>query len=191
MLLTIAQQTQRLKTLTNQMLSSAQQVAEREPLELRTVDLMQLVATVVVEVRPTLYNHTLEFTAGAPLPVAADAVKLSQAVQHLLSNAVKYSPHGGVVAIEVADRGDSATIVVSDAGMGVPASALPHIFERFYRAANINPLEISGFGIGLYLARQIVEQHGGTLGVESTEGTGSRFTITLPLGAPSESATPG
>src|SRR5262249_14012287 len=117
-----------------------------------------------------------------------DAVRLERVLTNLVGNAIKYSPDGGPVAIELASEVDEqargwAVIRVRDQGVGIPALDRPHVFERFRRGANVER-HIAGTGIGLFGSRQIVEQHGGTISVESEEGVGSTFTVRLPLGAP-------
>jgi len=93
---------------------------------------------------------------------------------------VKYSPRGGEIAVEVAAAGGAAVLVVRDSGVGIPAADLPHVFERFRRAGNVAD-RIAGTGLGLAGAKEIVEQHGGSIAVESVEGRGSAFTVRLPL----------
>jgi len=101
---------------------------------------------------------------------------------NLVSNALAYSPRGGAVTVTVdRERDEWAILQVSDHGLGIPATDLPHIFERFHRGGNVAG-RIAGSGIGLAAVRQIVEQHGGTITVESREGKGSTFTVRLPLG---------
>src|SRR6185437_7751791 len=104
----------------------------------------------------------------------------------LLSNAIKYSPRGGVIRVALRHEGAPeagwAVVSVQDGGIGIPAVDLPRIFDRFYRAGNV-ALATSGSGIGLTSARQIVEQHGGTITVESTENVGSTFRVRLPIAA--------
>jgi signal transduction histidine kinase len=123
-------------------------------------------------------------TALAELIGEWDGVRLRRVLDNLLSNAIKYSPAGGPVLVTVAreqiDGGAYAVLAVQDHGVGIPAADLSHIFERFHRASNVQG-RISGTGIGLASARQIVEQHGGDLTVRSTEGQGSVFTVLLPL----------
>ncbi|MGZ3665906.1 MAG: sensor histidine kinase, partial [Ktedonobacterales bacterium] len=82
---------------------------------------------------------------------------------------------------------DHVSISVADRGMGIPEDVLPHLFERFYRAPAVRSEHISGMGIGLYIVREVVSLHGGTVTVESKQGKGSTFTIHLPLVAPAES----
>ncbi len=84
-----------------------------------------------------------------------------------------------------------ARIAVADQGIGIPAADLPHLFTRFYRAGNAERLHINGFGIGLYVAREIVHLHGGEITVDSEEGKGSTFTIQLPLAAAGKNAQSG
>ncbi|GAB4436022.1 MAG: ATP-binding protein [Chloroflexi bacterium OHK40] len=162
--------------------------AERHELTagLEPVDLVALARRQVELLHATLDRHQLHvIVPEAPLMVLGDPRRLQQVIDNLLSNAVKYSPEGGPLTIEVR-RGDGmACLSVTDTGIGIPADALPHIFERFYRAPNADPRLISGFGVGLYLAHEIVAAHGGELRVASREGEGSTFTLCLPL-APSQ-----
>lgn len=109
-----------------------------------------------------------------------DPSRLERALTNLLTNAVKYSPEESPIAVSVAVEDGTAVIVVTDRGIGIPAGDLPFIFERFYRGSNV-PRESSGAGVGLAGVRQIVEQHDGTIEVESVEGEGSTFTIRLPI----------
>ena len=103
---------------------------------------------------------------------------------NVLSNAVKYSPNGGTITVSVSREdhppGPRAVVTVRDQGLGIPAADLPRVFERFHRGQNVVG-QIRGTGIGLSGSRQIVEQHGGTIGVESQEGAGATFTVRLPL----------
>ena len=103
---------------------------------------------------------------------------------NLIANAIKYSPEGGPIRIEVGpaeqDGASWAVLRVSDRGIGIPADDLPRIFDRFYRGSNVTG-RIQGTGLGVSGARLIVEQHGGRVTAESVEGTGSTFTVWLPL----------
>jgi signal transduction histidine kinase/DNA-binding response OmpR family regulator len=156
-------------------------------LERAPVDLAALVQRVLEESRPLHEAHALSYAGvDAPLLVLGDALRLEQIVLNLLENAVKYSPRGSAVQVATGREFDQARVTVSDQGMGIPAQALPHIFERFYRADNIDPRQVSGIGIGLSVVREIVELHGGRIAVESQEGQGSTFTVYLPLLPPAE-----
>ena len=113
--------------------------------------------------------------------VNGDAMRLEQVLDNLVQNAIKYSPGGGSVKVRIEQQSDKACLWVTDEGIGIPHKAVPHLFERFYRAPNVDPQQITGMGIGLYVVKEIVQLHGGTIMVESTEGVGSTFRICLPL----------
>jgi len=113
----------------------------------------------------------------------SDAFRITQLLENLVENGVKYSPLGGDVRLKVWADDERAHISVSDQGIGIPAHDLPHIFERFYRAANVDDRQFAGMGLGLFICRGIVEQHGGRIHVSSQPGAGSCFQIELPLAA--------
>jgi two-component system sensor histidine kinase ResE len=114
-----------------------------------------------------------------------DEVRLQRALSNLVDNAIKYSPRGGEIVIgleSVSGHGhEQAKVTVTDEGIGIPESDLPHVFDRFYRAANVTTTSIHGSGIGLAGVRQIIQQHGGSITITSEEGAGSEVTILLPL----------
>jgi signal transduction histidine kinase len=157
------------------------------PLDLRRrpTDLVAAAYQAVGEHQPTTTRHRLQVHAAVPSLVGSwDAARLDRVLANLLSNAIKYSPAGGTITVELLrehdDNGDWAVLRVRDQGMGIPAADVPHVFERFHRGRNVGG-QIRGSGIGLAGVRQIVEQHGGTIAVESQEGVGSTFTVRLPL----------
>jgi PAS domain S-box-containing protein len=158
-----------------------------QPLELdrHPTDLMGLIHRVVAQVQQTTTGHTIDVQAAVPELIGNwDAPRLERVLGNLLGNAVKYSPAGGDVSVEVGHEEDGGQawvcVAVRDRGVGIPAADLPHIFEPYHRAANVAG-RFPGEGIGLAGARQIIEQHGGRIHVESEEGQGSTFTIQLPL----------
>lgn len=116
-----------------------------------------------------------------PAPVVAtfDPDQIQQAAAILLDNAVKYTPEGGTVEVVVRNNDTTVELVVADNGAGIAAEHLPHIFDRFYRVDQARTA--GGAGLGLAIARQIAEQHGGTIAVSSQVGRGSRFTLRLPV----------
>jgi signal transduction histidine kinase len=122
---------------------------------------------------------------NAPLaPLSGDYDRLLQVVTNILSNSIKFTPRGGAVHVAVRQvTGPRAQIVVeiSDTGMGIAAGDLELIFEKFRRSDDQLASAIEGTGLGLAIARQIVEHHGGRIWAESTPGSGSVFTVTLPL----------
>lgn len=113
--------------------------------------------------------------------VLADADRVAHVFSNLLGNALKYTPAGGQVRVTAEPGERAVAFVVSDTGSGIPEGALPRIFERFYRAPE-QPNGAKGAGLGLAIAKEIVEAHGGTIDVASSQGNGSQFTFTLPRG---------
>jgi signal transduction histidine kinase len=157
------------------------------PLDLdsRPTDLVALARQIAAEYQQGHEQHQIRVEAAVPELIGAwDEARLERVLRNLVGNAIKYSPEGGEVALEVAPEdgaaGPWAVVVVQDHGVGIPAGDVPHIFERFRRGQNVAE-RISGTGIGLASARQIVQQHGGTIAVVSQEGHGSTFTVRLPL----------
>ncbi|MDR0298931.1 MAG: PAS domain S-box protein [Streptococcaceae bacterium] len=109
-----------------------------------------------------------------------DISKMSQVVDNILSNAVKYSPNGGTVTVTLSVTPAQLIIKISDQGMGIPAKDLPKIFDRFYRVDKARTHDAGGTGLGLAIAYDIIKLHGGTVGVKSVEGLGTEFAIVLP-----------
>ncbi len=118
---------------------------------------------------------------NTPLPAYGDRVRLVQVLQNLIRNAIRHTPEGGIILIsaEPADDGDDITLHVSDTGGGIPFEHLPHVFDRFYRADAARSQGQGGAGLGLAIARSLVERMGGTISVESDPGEGASFTIRL------------
>jgi PAS domain S-box-containing protein len=150
-------------------------------LELVDVDMIALVRAAIEELAYDTERHPIQLTTDlASLAGTGDPVRLKRVLTNLLSNAIKYSPDGGPISVQVEGGDDWAAIHVQDQGLGIPAADVPYIFERFRRGSNVVG-RIPGEGLGLAGARQVVEQHGGTLQVHSTEQLGSTFTVRLPL----------
>lgn len=142
------------------------------------------VAAMVTEVAQSLEDQReVRVSASGPAVVRADGHRLRQVVYNLIENAIKYSPGGEPVEVKVRASAGRVKIAVTDRGIGIPKKDLPSVFGRFSRASNARKLQIAGTGFGLYLARQIVELHGGTITVTTTEGKGSTFTVDLPVAA--------
>ncbi|GAB4201586.1 MAG: hypothetical protein OHK0022_23800 [Roseiflexaceae bacterium] len=182
---TLIDQAQRMNRLVMALLDISRLEQGQLALEPAPLDLGDLARRVVAETRPALERHRLVFESdGAPLPAHGDALRLEQVLQNLISNAVKYSPDGGTVRVAARREGDQALLSVSDQGIGIPPAALPRLFQRFYRASNVDARQITGMGIGLFVVRELVELHGGSITVESAEGQGSTFTLRLPVHEP-------
>jgi signal transduction histidine kinase len=151
-------------------------------IEAGPLDLGSLAARLVEETRPLLSEHTIAYYGSdEPALINGDELRLEQAIQNLIQNAIKYSPKGGAIQVRLERNGTHASISIVDPGIGIPAEALPQLFHRFYRAPNVDSQHISGLGVGLYVVKEIVELHGGMVEVQSDEGTGSTFTLTMPL----------
>jgi len=112
--------------------------------------------------------------------VTGDRDRLEQVLGNLLENAVKYSPDGSDITVTVEDRGDALVTAVCDRGIGIPSDELNQVFERFHRGRQVSSTNYGGLGLGLYITKQIIERHGGTIWVESKEGTGTTFYFSLP-----------
>jgi len=145
-------------------------------------------------VRTTTQAHPIELVVPTDPPldvfVYGDALRLEQVMFNLLQNAIKYSPDGGPIQVEVTRADKWASVAVTDHGLGIAAEALPHLFERFYRAPAVRSEHISGLGIGLFIVREIVMLHGGDVSVASEQGTGTSFSVRLPLATSVVSASP-
>jgi len=126
--------------------------------------------------------NLVEDLGPQPLTMSGDRNLLLQAVSNLLSNAIKYSPGGGPVTIKARIEGDDVVVTVADHGIGIPASDLGRLFERYYRGSNVSG--VVGTGVGLYLVKIVADLHGGAIAVDSREGEGTRFTLRLPTGLP-------
>jgi len=127
-------------------------------------------------------NVTLRMDIAEGLPeIEADGRRIEQVVANLLDNALNHTPSGGIVMVAVSRDKDGVLVSVSDTGEGVPAEDLSHIFERFYRVDGARSRKTGGAGLGLAIAKQMVELHGGRIWVESEVGKGSKFSFTLPV----------
>jgi PAS domain S-box-containing protein len=153
-------------------------------LQRQETDLVALVTEAIDAAQQTTDAHGICLETTLPALVGEwDAPRLERVLSNLLSNAIKYSPQGGPISVRIECHETEGTpwavVTVVDRGVGVPAVDLPHVFERFHRGTNVD--RIAGSGIGLAGARVIVEQHGGTLEIESTEGIGTAIALRLPI----------
>jgi PAS domain S-box-containing protein len=149
-------------------------------LEPQPADLVALVSRCVEEARKSSGDHKIRFeTSEASAPGVWDVGRIDRVISNLLANAVKYSPDRREVEVRLTLQPRQAVVQVSDQGIGIPEADIPHIFAYGFRGANVGA--ISGTGVGLAASKQIVEQHGGSLEVESEIGRGSTFTLRLPL----------
>jgi signal transduction histidine kinase len=170
--------------LVNNLLLLARHEGVLAPAALKDVDLVQLLRELADNQAEQFTAQNLEFSSHLPqqpVGLRADPDLLRQAVLNLLSNACKYTPVGGTVQLRLFTQSRCAVIQVEDSGIGIPATDLPHVFERFYRVDVARSRATGGFGLGLAIAQQIVQSHGGQIVAKSVVGQGSTFQIELPL----------
>jgi PAS domain S-box-containing protein len=159
------------------------QIGNPTRLARQEVDLVSVMRGVVDELSRVSDHPITVATVAESLVVYGDAGRLERVLSNLLSNAIKYSPDSSPIDVRVdGPRDGNAILTVADQGVGIPPGDLQHIFERFRRGENVAG-RIHGTGIGLAAVYRIVEQHGGSISVESVLGEGSTFTVTLPIGA--------
>jgi signal transduction histidine kinase len=174
----------RLHGLVESLLDFARMESGRKPYDLQPTDAGDFVREVVLQfqqdVEPRGFTIEAAIDPRAALPVQADRAALTNALWNLLDNAVKYSPASRLVQVSVTRSTAHITIAVRDRGLGIPRSEQKDVFDRFVRGANAAVHAIKGTGLGLAMARHIVEAHGGRIDLESDEGVGSTFTIVLP-----------
>lgn len=156
--------------------ADAGQQIRREPVELDRV-----LMDVLGQARHLARGHRLEVGELEPVRVMGDADRLKQLLLILVDNAIKYTKPPGQVVLELKRVGDGARVTIRDTGVGIPAEAVPHVFERFYRADPARSRDPGGTGLGLPIARWIAVQHGGTIQLESTLGKGTTAIVTVPV----------
>lgn len=169
--------------------------AERLELDLRSIDISVLLREVITEqrqVHPDRDIVVVGLEPGSELPTVADPDRIAQVLTNYLTNALKYAPPPSPVEVSITREGEMIRVAVRDGGPGLDAEQRRLIWDRFYRAPGIEVQSGSGvgLGLGLYIARTIVERHGGRVGVESTPGEGSTFWFTLPLSGTRSAPTP-
>ena len=187
----ILDQCRRLQALLDDLLTLSRLESVEVPHERRPVDLPLLIEREIELLAKAAEERqvTVAFAAGEPVepvePVTGDAAALSRLLANLLDNAIKYNRPGGRVTAALARQGDAAVLTVADTGIGIPADALPRIFERFYRVDKGRARDEGGTGLGLAIVKHVAQAHGGRVDVESRMGRGTTFRVILPLaGAP-------
>ncbi|MFJ6025925.1 sensor histidine kinase [Pseudarthrobacter sp. NPDC092424] len=182
--LTVVQRnSERLLALVSDLTASASAALNVHP---KRTDLASLVETSVGSARTQAERANIRLTADVPSPLwaYADPLRIGQALDNLVSNAIKYSPGGGQVSISAWASDEWIRLSVSDTGMGMSTEDAAKVFKRFFRTETARKSSISGAGLGLSITKMIVERHGGTITCHSGEGQGSTFTLTLPADGP-------
>ena len=176
-------QLKNIQNLVVDMLKLASVEDARFPLRRERTNLSALVRDVVTVIEPLANkkNQKLEVDVSPKLPeMEIDSLQISDALLNLLDNAVKYTREGGRIQLRATIDGNDVLFAVSDNGIGIPKEQLPRVFERFYRIDKSRSREIGGTGLGLSIVKHTVENHGGTITVESQPGDGTTFTIRIP-----------
>jgi signal transduction histidine kinase len=146
------------------------------------VDLAPLCSEVYDEYRPLAASRGLELSVSAEpgSTVLGDSRRLTQVIGNLVSNSLKFTPAGGRVAIELSSADDSVNLAVQDTGRGIPEEVQGRLFTKYERVGGSVAARVEGTGLGLVIVKEIVEAHGGSVGVRSREGEGSTFWFKLP-----------
>ncbi len=175
---------QKLSTLVENLLSISRIESGSLTVNLQPTDWIESVKSTILEVEPQIKDKKLEFTADLPqfLPkVYVDPLRIEEVLSNLLTNAVSYTAPGGKVRVWVEQQGQEIITHVSDTGEGIPEEALPHIFTKFFRVSGSLEQGSKGTGLGLYIAKSIINMHHGRVWVQSEFGKGSTFSFALPV----------
>lgn len=175
-------ETARLSLLINDFLDLQRMEAGRQEYDMDHFDLVSLLEELSQFHSLSSTSHIIQFTPLVEqLTIEADPKKIRQLFGNLINNAIKYSPGGGQIDIRLSTTKSRVSISIHDPGIGIPASAMSELFQKFYRVDNSDTRQIGGTGLGLSICREIARAHDGEIHVESIEGEGSTFTVDLPL----------
>ncbi len=176
-------QIERLDWLATNLLEQSKLDSGLVSLGLRTDDLRAVVESAVQQAQPVADRKSIDLLVHLPAePVRQphDPPRIGQVLTNLIGNALKFTPAGGRVDVELTGTATGARLVVTDTGVGIPADEVPHVFERFWRGARTPELRASGSGLGLSIVRSIVDMHDGTVSITSAPDVGTRVTVDLP-----------
>jgi two-component system OmpR family sensor kinase len=175
----VNEQSAKMGRLVGKLLDTARVQTQRMELDLRAEDVANLVAGAVERAQATTTRHEFVLSGPSRAPALVDALRLEQVLSNLLDNAIKFSPSGGRIEVELSTPApQTVRLAVQDRGVGIPPDRRPHVFERFYQGHS--GTRGSGLGLGLYLSRSIVALHGGRIEAEFPEGGGTRIVLHLP-----------
>ncbi len=177
------QQLERLDWLAQNLLELSKLDSGLVLLDLRPDDLRSAVESAVEQADPAARRRGVALTVSLParpVRIRHDPQRIGQVVTNLVGNALKFTPRGGAVSVELQPIAEGARIEVRDTGVGIDASELPRVFDRFYRGSRANEARGSGSGLGLAIVKSIVDLHAGRITVDSRVGVGATFVVTLP-----------
>jgi PAS domain S-box-containing protein len=181
----VQSQTEHLERLVNDLLDLSQVQWGKLNLHYETFYLADVLAESVRSAQASAELHTVYLDIQAQgTTIMADRMRVEQVIGNILDNAIKYSPHGGKVTVRLENRDKEYQVSIIDEGIGVSAEQFDHIFERFYRVHNTTIQQYSGIGLGLYVAKAIINGHGGQIWFTNNQSNGSTFHFTLPLRPP-------
>lgn len=176
----VQKQVKKMSSMINSFLNVARLESGKIHLTKTNFDLDKIICDAVEEVRLIHSTYSIDFVAGLPKLICGDKDKLSSVISNLISNAIKYSDQGSRVLVRSEIVGDMIQVSVTDSGIGIKEVDLNRLFDRFYRVESTQTKTISGFGIGLYLSAEIINQHQGEIWAESNFGVGSTFHFAIP-----------
>lgn len=178
----IQEHAERLNNLVEDLLSLSHLESKEIALDKKSFDLKEQLEEIVLSFRSQLKKKNIEIKTDicGSISVAADKRKIEQVLTNLLDNAIKFNKEKGSMHIYMQELNGKIKVCVEDSGIGIPEKDIPRIFERFYRVDKARSRELGGTGLGLSIVKHIVELHGGNVGVESTEGIGSKFYFIIP-----------
>jgi signal transduction histidine kinase len=186
-LATVQRGSERLKSLINDLLFTAQARSGHLQIQRTPTNVVELARQAVESAQTNADNKDLQLRLMVPaesIVVEADAVRMGQAIDNLISNAIKFTPESGNVDVTLAQGAGRMTLTVADTGMGMTSSDIDHLFERFFRTDSAQAKQIQGTGLGLPIVQAIVQAHDGTISVTSEPHVGSSFVVSMPLAHP-------
>ena len=174
----------RLKRLMDDLLLTAQVRAGRLDIHKTRTDVVEVAGQAVQGAQAHAGHKAVQLSLAAssgPIVIDADVVRMGQAIDNLISNAIKFTPQGGRVEVRIVQNEGRAILAVTDTGMGMTAADIDHLFERFFRTGSAQAKQIQGSGLGLPIVKAIVDAHDGTIAVSSEPNVGTSFVVSLPL----------
>lgn len=179
----VADEIKRLSTLVNSMLSLSKLDSNQAELKCSKVDIVDIICKVVISFERQLESKNIEFIGMDDFKrviIECDGDMIYQVIYNLFDNAVKFTPEGGYISIFVSEYNSSIKIYIKNSGVGIPAEEIQHVFERFYKTDKSRSVDKTGVGLGLYIVKNILHYHNGSVSVKSVEGMYTQFTVSLP-----------